>query len=376
MSESGVEKRSPLPKDQKEEAKPTDSLLLAYLMATDEAQSEILAGQLISEHARPIIRSVISYRLRPGVHHSGLTHSYEDAEDLSSEVVLEVLTRLRQLKARPNDLPITNFRGYVAAITYRAYSEDLRKRKPQRATLKNKLRYILTHSPRLALWKSDGKQWLCGLAAWREQDCNFPPDSVRIRQLLDDPQAVSEGTGQDATRMNPVDLLGTIFNWAGSPIRFDDLISITGNLWGIKDHANEIDSYLAEDDILPDGLGHSRVDIESEIEQRLYLERIWLEIGDLPPRQRCALLLNLRDVAGEGVIALIPVIGVATFREIAEALEMPVQQLADLWNELPLDDAAIAALLGVKRQQVINLRKSARERLARRMKAAGQGASR
>jgi len=35
---------------------------------------------------------------------------------------------------------------------------------------------------------------------------------------------------------------------------------------------------------------------------------------------------------------------------------------------LPLEDAAIAERLGLTRQQVINLRKSARARLARRMR--------
>jgi hypothetical protein len=44
------------------------------------------------------------------------------------------------------------------------------------------------------------------------------------------------------------------------------------------------------------------------------------------------------------------------------------EEFANLWNELPLEDASIASLLGVTRQQVINLRKSARERLTRRMK--------
>jgi hypothetical protein len=37
--------------------------------------------------------------------------------------------------------------------------------------------------------------------------------------------------------------------------------------------------------------------------------------------------------------------------------------------KLPLDDATIAGLLGATRQQVINLRKCARERLERRMSA-------
>jgi hypothetical protein len=50
---------------------------------------------------------------------------------------------------------------------------------------------------------------------------------------------------------------------------------------------------------------------------------------------------------------------------------MPVERLASLWNDLPIEDVEIAEHLGVTRQQVINLRKVARERLARRMKVAG-----
>ncbi len=41
---------------------------------------------------------------------------------------------------------------------------------------------------------------------------------------------------------------------------------------------------------------------------------------------------------------------------------------AELWNQLPLDDAAIAELLDLTRQHVVNLRKSARKRLTRRLK--------
>jgi hypothetical protein len=48
---------------------------------------------------------------------------------------------------------------------------------------------------------------------------------------------------------------------------------------------------------------------------------------------------------------------------------MPDEVFAGLWSRLPLDDASIAELLNITRQQVINLRKCARERLARRMKA-------
>jgi uncharacterized protein len=55
-------------------------------------------------------------------------------------------------------------------------------------------------------------------------------------------------------------------------------------------------------------------------------------------------------------------------REIANALELPHLEFAELWRDLPLHDARIAQLLGVQRQNVINMRRSARARLMRRLK--------
>jgi hypothetical protein len=66
-------------------------------------------------------------------------------------------------------------------------------------------------------------------------------------------------------------------------------------------------------------------------------------------------------------LTLLPLTGIATLRDIAHVLEIAPQKLAEVWNALPLDDLSIGELLRVSRQQVINLRKSARERLARRM---------
>jgi hypothetical protein len=66
-------------------------------------------------------------------------------------------------------------------------------------------------------------------------------------------------------------------------------------------------------------------------------------------------------------------LGVASFREVAEALETTPEELAGLWNRLPLEDLEIATRLGLERQQVINLRCTARERLARRENLANKG---
>jgi RNA polymerase sigma factor (sigma-70 family) len=115
-------------------------------------------------------------------------------------------------------------------------------------------------------------------------------------------------------------------------------------------------------------------DAALQLERRDGLRELWYEIRQLPPRQAAALILNLRDAEGEGAIALLPLTGTATMREIAQTLEMPAAALAELWNRLPLDDATIARQLGVPRQQVINLRQSARKRLARRLRMRKQGA--
>ena len=104
------------------------------------------------------------------------------------------------------------------------------------------------------------------------------------------------------------------------------------------------------------------------VETRIFLKRLWEEVCELPRGQRAALLLNLRDADGGGCLGLLPATGVATTRQIAAALEVTDERFAEMWQHLPLDDAAIAGLLDVTRQQVINLRKSARERLSRRLK--------
>jgi hypothetical protein len=104
------------------------------------------------------------------------------------------------------------------------------------------------------------------------------------------------------------------------------------------------------------------------VEKRIFLQRLWEEVQLLPRRQRAALLLNLRDPQGHGCLALFPVTGIATLRQLGECLELSARELAEIWNELPIEDARIAELLQMTRQQVINARKSARVRLIRRLK--------
>ena len=107
------------------------------------------------------------------------------------------------------------------------------------------------------------------------------------------------------------------------------------------------------------------VDILND-DHRWMLQRTWREVLALPLGQRMALLLNLRAPEGGDALRFFPQTGVAAKDDIADALEMPQAELENLWDALPLDDAAIGVRMGLTRQQVINLRKSARKRLERR----------
>src|SRR5437868_5321680 len=90
------------------------------------------------------------------------------------------------------------------------------------------------------------------------------------------------------------------------------------------------------------------------------LSRLWTEVLELRPPQRKVLLLNLRDDEGSSALNLLVLTGVASIETIAHSLELRPSDLKTIWQELPLDDERIALMIGVTRQQVINLRRSAR----------------
>lgn len=345
----------------------TDALLTPYLCASLESEAETCLTQLLSVHAAPIMAGIIRRQFQ--VHGAGKHNARsQETEDLHSEIVVQLLARLRDSKLQPGGDEIGDFRSYVAVVTYHACHQHLRQKYPQRWRLKNRLRYLLTHREDFALWESAEREWFCGLTAWREQS-QVPARAGQLQQLHEQPQILQRAglISGNVQRAELMELASAIFQVVGVPIEFDDLVGVVADLQGIKEH--HISSRVDEEKETSEArLPDPRISVATKIEQRSYLQRLWSEILQLPQSQRLALLLNLRD-AQEGVIALLPLEGVASLREIAAALALPVEELARLWNALPLGDAKIAARLGVTRQQVINLRKAARARLGRRMQA-------
>jgi hypothetical protein len=338
----------------------SDPVLRDYLNSLDDLEAARQLSILMTKHAEPVLRNVICSKLKLRSNGFGDQQEQQDLEDLHGEAVLKVFSALREVKVGADRKPIRDFRGYVAAIAYRVCSTYFRTKHPQRASLKDKVRYVLTHRADFSLWKSDGEEWLCGFAHWTDRSAQ-----PAGRQTPTVSQVLAAGQAGN-THLDDLDLAGLIaafFKCVNAPVPLASLITFLAEAWAINDESTRQDDQHLED--RPD----LRMSFVAEVEQRNYIGRVWGEIVQLPLKQRCALLLNLTDHLGNEVLALLPGLGVASLYDIAVALGMTVEQLAELWADLPIDDYSIAELLGVTRQQVINLRKSARERLTRRTKA-------
>jgi DNA-directed RNA polymerase specialized sigma24 family protein len=263
----------------------------------------------------------------------------EDRADIRSTVLLRLLPRLRSGE------PIVNFDAFVVTATHNAASDHLRRSRPERARLKNRLRYLARHGDAFVLWPGEpGPRF--GLKGWGE---SRPPAVLPRRDALPD-AAFRRDDERAAVR--------AVLMQAGGPILLDDLVTFLADAWNIR----EVEAVDVE------SLAHEGANAATLIEQRDELSAVWEEIILLPPPQRTALLLNLRDGDGANALALVVFLGVASFGDIAEATGMTPDRLAGLWSELPLDDNRVAGQLSLTRQQVINLRSSARQRLLRRMK--------
>jgi RNA polymerase sigma factor (sigma-70 family) len=346
----------------KKQSTEIDPLLESLLLLTDDERAGDLLSQLITLHAEPVIKEVIRYKLHVNPYRGA---RQADASEIQQEAIMQLVAALQQLRERPDAQPVGNLRGLAAVIANRACSQWMRRQSPQRYAFKRRLYYLLTRQRGFALWRNKINKTVAGFAAWQGRE--GAETDGRLEQLPNEETLAAQirllKTGR---RTDWGAALATVFNYLGGPVEFDKLVAALAALLRIVDWQIEFTDQIDGSDKF--NVSDRKPDVALQVEQRIFLQKLWEEVRQLPPNQRIALLLNLRDHEGKGCIALFPAIGIATFRQLAEALDMDAEKLAEIWNELPLEDARVAELLQLTRQQVINARKSARERLRRRLK--------
>jgi DNA-directed RNA polymerase specialized sigma24 family protein len=306
-----------------------DPRLAPYLTATDECARGLELERILSHEVQPRVRAVVSAYVR-----SDWPIEPDDVDDIVGQVTLRVLSKLRAATVLEEE-SVQNVDAYVTTLTKNSVRDVMRRRSPERTRIKSRLRYLFEHDRRLALWSVEGVT-LCGLASWKNRQDHATNAGAR---LWSERELAAEGMIAALTALD-------------RPVRLADLVSVL-----IPDEKSR--------EVQPIDTAYEMQ--RDAFEARQYLQILWREIRELPPKQRAALLLNLREPGSGNAVTLFVAVGIATLDEIAEAVELSPDELSAIWDALPFDDLRIAAHLGLRRQQVINLRKSARERLARRM---------
>ncbi|HEU4388563.1 MAG TPA: hypothetical protein VFV34_12250 [Blastocatellia bacterium] len=338
-----------------------------FLNTADEAEEHRLLEQIVIEHARPLLTQIILAKLRLSVEGRSRHIIWQDSEDIVGDLVLDIVKRLLAAKADPDRQPLEDLTTYVAVAAHNAFYTYLRRKHPERWRLKDKLRYVLTYKTGgFALWRGNQNKWWCGLEEWRVQNVS-PCPAGRVKKFREERAELSANLIGEGEKDNLPKLVNEVFQWAGGPIQFGDLVDLVADVWSIADTEPTIVYHSQELGLLR-SVPVEGPSVATTLEDRQYLERVWKEVCELPVQQRRALLFNLRDARGHDMTAMFARTRVAMLPELAEGLELTVEEFAKLSSGFPMEDSLIAEYLGLTRQQVINLRISARRRLARRMK--------
>lgn len=304
----------------------TAERLLGALTNAGERDAARLIEELLAL-AQPAIDSVIGYYRR-----RGLLEAHEVGETVSN-IHLALLTKLQRIAGESQT--IANFEGYVAGLAYNAVNDLFRARHPERARLKRQLRDAAMRDPRFATRMTE--------------------NGIECRLVA--PDAAARSNRNDAAAA-----LERLLREAGHPLLLNDVVKSLAELWQTARPREVPEEEQA--DTAPTPL--------ARLEQQAEIRLLWQEIRQLREPQRVALLLNMRGEDAGNALALFLLVGVATIDDLAQALGISCEELPAIWSTLPWDDRTIAERLGVTRQRVIDLRKSARERLSRRLRAAGK----
>jgi hypothetical protein len=343
----------------RDESPPADPALAPYLDAPDEGVARARLGDLLGGVAVPLVWRIVRRQLGG----RGGNVPEADLEDLHGATILRLQLHLSSVRAGDNPA-MASFADYVAVTAFNACSAFLMAREPERTRLRHRVRYVLRKHARLATWTGAGQEALCGLAAWSGR--RRGDDGERLDETALEVAATS---GRVPARFAA--LVVGVIERMDAPCRVERLVDALALALDVRDEplaalpGDGVERPAAPGAQEPADGGRSALD---GLQVREALEALWAEIRELLPNQRSALLLNLRDAGGGDLLTALVGSGVAAAGEVADALGMPESELRAALPELPWDDLRIAERLGLSRQQVINLRKSARLRLARRMR--------
>lgn len=325
----------------------------------------------------PVIKAIVRKKLRVSLSERDDRRENQAALDVVQDIYQDLVQSLNKDAANIRDV-----KSYAAVVAYHTCAQVLRERYPERARLKNRIRYFLTHTAEFGVWDTAEGEILCGYAGWQAA---APAKSEIVQALQAEPRRM-EGSalpGKSLDAMGGGDwkkLANGIFEFVQGPIELDEFVSIAGSLFGVKLEA-----------VSPVGEPSHQPRLDESAHNRDMVRRLWQILCEFPHRWLVALLLNLPGDTkeGRGEIEVFVISGAASRDEMGRVLGLtqaecenlrknglplveiaatPEGRLGALWPFVPLEDNLIAAALECRKQQVINLRMVAIQKAAKRLK--------
>jgi hypothetical protein len=296
-----------------------------------------------------------------------------DIDDFEEECVVAIWMKINAMRTDDGSAGIDNVEAFVRQAVHNRYCDAIRRKRPKWYNLKLELMEIFSGKAGIegfAMWQSpESGARLCGFSKWTGSSKTA---SAKCREISDNQARFRQRHLQNREpREFPVwELAAAVLDYCGGPVDVDSLTSCLAELTQARtEEPLSIDAQPVGDDDAAapvDWLISPDTDVEKQVVDSEWfnhvIEWFWKEFVQLSVKQRKALLYGM---SGEQVMALASSVGM---REVAQSLEISVEQLASLIGRLPLPDAVTAGELGIQTRAVPSVRFKAWGRIRRRTK--------
>jgi hypothetical protein len=328
-----------------------DSMVQSLLDSKNKTDRERLFDDIIRMRTAPLVRKILRQRLGFYLDIDGHSPDNPEAEDLYNSILLNLGQRLRDLLADPEKYPIKDYRQCVINLATGECQDFLRAKSNPRSRLKNNLLGMISRHSEFKVWKDHHGVSLCGLANWEGRRISIA-SSERLVWLKENPESFKskKHTYQSLQKAHYPKVIAEILQWLGDPIRFDDLVELVPLFRPIKDQpAETIEPSEPSQELQP-------VDPTTQagdgLEKKLTTKQLWEEVKQLPPKSRLILCLSPVGEECEDLWELLLTTDVVSLAELADGLEIPLEQTTNIWSRAPMDSKALADYLGVTTSQV------------------------
>ena len=202
-------------------------------------QPESQCEEALLQEVQPTIRGIVQRKLRVSLNPANRQQRNQEALELVADIQVALLEKLKQMQAGDTPHRITDWRKYTAVVSYNACTDFHRDRGPVWTSLKNSLRYFLTHIPEYAVWKDTNGELVGGFAYWHHE-CLAPVDEAQVTRLCTAPHSLQMGAWltkpiKQLRREDWQRFLTALFKALRAPLTLDDLVTLVMALFGMPD---------------------------------------------------------------------------------------------------------------------------------------------